>query len=553
MLYSPHEFDKYSREFYLGGLTPAARAAVQLSTARLFAYAQAGISQCRRAMILDYFDEKYENGWRCQTCDLCSHWEQQQGQNKTAPKIIDRDFTPPARRVAIAVQQNSRAGIPMSDLVSLVTSGDIRNDAKKKQRYAASIKILASTPKASLRIDDYKNWLIPGMASRGIIRREHRQKYKHSFTVFVPGNLCAALADGTSQFFMPPPPALLEQELAEKRVLEARIAELESNGIDLKNIPKAELESGNSPILDAEIKWLRTITSWRTSGQNEKADKYNALMEKILAWREQQAQKHRVSPDIVLADHVVKNIAYALPVTISDLKALGVRFAAGVSSLSRLIRAATSELGISSTTQTTDSSPIVPLPKNINYKPSKAWAFAIPSTKKKSWEISYERFQNKNESIGAIAANQNSGNPIRQGTVVGHLLTALTFGHPLDLQRLHNQGKKALPESCGAPTINQITQFDDALAACSDVVDVVGTESYSLPLLARAYGGPVAEAYAIDVKARTEEQQNILNEWHVLRTWWQTFKRIGYDPNECSRPAKRLKPSSKANTVIDLT
>ena len=76
---------------------------------------------------------------------------------------------------------------------------------------------------------------------------------------------------------------------------------------------------------------------------------------------------------------------------------------------------------------------------------------------------------------------------------------------------------------------------------CRDEVDIVGAESYDSSVLATAYGDGIADILAIDYKARSDQQIFALNAWQSDKVWWETLKRVGYDPCADASPAKRRK------------
>jgi len=162
----------------------------------------------------------------------------------------------------------------------------------------------------------------------------------------------------------------------------------------------------------------------------------------------------------------------------------------------------------------------------------------VPGKKPKAWEVSYDRFTG-GEAAASIATNQASGKPIQVATVVRHLLTALVHGRSVDLRRLHDQGRAALPVPCGAPSAATYDRLESALAACADEVDVFA-DKYSSHALAVAYGGPVAAVALVDWTERSDDQKMVYQRWNNDRGWWEALKRAGYDPSSSSdgRPAK---------------
>ena len=557
LYYTDAEFDKYGSEFFLGNLTTDARAAVVASTAKLRDFAEAPETSCRRAMIVNYFKSGLLTGghnddWRCGACDLCDFH-----QNETTVKE-KRDYTNDARRVCTVV--NAAGDIAMTDLTTISVGGTL--DAAKKSRYARAIAAVKSflvedsLKKKKLTQGDVKDWLVPALLQQGLLLRQQRQSAYGVYTVFSAGPGASSLANGQTSFFIAPPRALIAKEEEEKRQkeerLSARLSELTNAGVDVTTIPQTELDEGAGPVLTAELSWLRTMKSWREKGQAQRADKHEALLKGILAWRATLAYETEVSPDTVLADHVAKQVAYSLPTTVSDLRAVGVR--AGVQKLATVVDEALTELGLRPLEDATDESPVVALPQGV-YAPRKPWALAVYKANKngkpKPWELSYDRFTNQGESVASIATNQPSGKPIMIATVVKHLLTALTFGRPLDLIKLHHQGNRALPVPCGAPSEALFDNFDSALAACSDEVDVLNNETYPINAFAQAYGGPIATISAVDFALRTEDQRHIYNLWTNHRAWWETLKRVGYEPPASSSSSERPSKIPRGTTYHD--
>ena len=104
------------------------------------------------------------------------------------------------------------------------------------------------------------------------------------------------------------------------------------------------------------------------------------------------------------------------------------------------------------------------------FEPRAAWACAVqpdPSRKLPVWVASWRRFQ-AGESIECIAVSPKGGKAIQPVSVVSHLMTALTHGRPLDLQRLAQQSET---NACAPPTRDEWARL--VVAEASAGVDVV--------------------------------------------------------------------------------
>ena len=548
------DFDKYSSQFYLGNLTAQAREAVTTSTARLRAFARASATaSCRRAMILHYFDNGEISGgtWRCGACDLC---DEAGDPNEKKDEGL-RDYTHAARRVSVVVQALGSASMTV---ITNILQGS--GDQTQYVRARASIRHFDQQQHHSnnkkMTKDDWK-WFLPALVQHGVLSSEQKQNDNYTsrpYTVYGDTTKAGRIVRGES-FRMPPPRQVLEKEREERLKREertaARLQELTDAGVDVTTIPQEELDAGTGPVLTAELQWSRTLRSWRERGMEDRAAQHESVLQRILAWRLRQADEHHVAPVTVLADHVAKKVAYTLPTEVNDLRAVGVRV--GADGLALVVQTAVTDLGLRKSQEANES--VIPLPRGA-WGPATPWSFAVyrpaKNGKPKAWELSYDRFT-KGESVGAIATNQANGKAIQTTTVVKHLLTALTFGRRIDLQRLHDQGKAALPIPCGAPSEATYDRFDAALAAAADEVDVLGSETYPFAALARAFGDPVADIADIDYKDRSEHQNALYTQWGNDRAWWESLKRAGYDPAISSLEPPAKIPRRSLSDVVDLT
>ena len=540
LLFKESQLVKYNSDFYTKGLTGDGLANFQASLESMRRFA--GLTDgCRRAAILDHFKEPYAKGWRCGSCDLC--------RRASDPGTRDRDYTKPARLLLAA--SHECAGATETDLVDLAL-GTFKGKGASKyvppqhaRAQAAVEPLLAEIRREAqwrrfVTKDSMKSFL-GELAARAYLDQRSVKGAYAAYAVYDISERGSAVARGRANVLLPPPQFVVDEEAREAARAAKRKAELETAGVDVSKIPKAELDAGKGPALTAELDWLRRVKAWRDGGQEAKALAYEQLLAVILKWRQDMAEAHEVAPCTVLPDHLAKTVAYSMPTTEQALRDAGVRFGAGAKDLAALIEQAVVDLGVGGAVEKDDATPVA-LPAGARSFPK--WKFALEKPNKngkpKPWELSHARFAG-GDSCAAIACDQPNGKPIMTRTVVGHLLKALIMGQPVDLRRLHLDGAAARPLPCGAPTAAAWDALDEAAAAAD--VDVVGAESYKAADLAAGAGGDIAALAEIDYKEKTEAQVRDWNAWNSDRSWWEALKRAGYAPSP-EPPAKKARCGS---------
>ena len=545
LLFRDAEFARYHSDFYTKGLDGDGLRAFKesLEAVRNFAGASTG---CRRRMILDHFKEDVDAGWTCGTCDL-SIRAHTGGDGA-------RDFTAVAKLLLAASRRC--AGATPTDLAELALGTfKGKGDAKYIPPGHAAALAAAKPLLAAARTDEKQRALltkghlknfIGDLAGRGYLSRRSVKGAYGAWDVYDCTQLGAAVANGEARVALPPPQFVLDAEAKAQRIKAKKLEDLAEAGVDVSRIPKAELDAGEGPALSAEVAWLRRHALWRSRGQGHRARAYEQLLEAILDWRRREAESHELAPCSVLPDHVAKNVVYAMPTTEAALRDAGVRFAAGARALAHVIETTAVALGVGGANAAAadaagEERETVLLPPGA-YAP-RPWPLAFDKPNKngkpKPWELSLERFA-AGESCGAIAATQPSGKPVLIKTVVGHLLKALVLGRPVDLNRLHADAARAMPQPAPAPTKDAWIALDAAAAVAG--LDVVAEESYVAADLAEAAGGAVADAAKVDYKERTDDQSRVYNAWNNDRMWWEALKRAGYDP---LRDAADAPPAAK--------
>lgn len=165
---------------------------------------------------------------------------------------------------------------------------------------------------------------------------------------------------------------------------------------------------------------------------------------------------------------------------------------------------------------------VMVLPSGV-YQP-KPWALAVPPAGKKppAWEASHGRFHTGGESLEKIALTQENGKSIQPSTVLGHLLTALTQGRPLALDRLAHQ---AAAQNCLPPTQSEWEQL--ASAEAGSAIDVAKTEKLIMTDLLKTFL-PAAEK---DFKERSDDEKAVIALWYGRLHWFTAMRRIGLQPS----------------------
>ena len=171
----------------------------------------------------------------------------------------------------------------------------------------------------------------------------------------------------------------------------------------------------------------------------------------------------------MLQPHVAKTLAYTQPKEVETLRAVGVRIA-GVEQL-----AAINSAWVEQEDEQTGGSPRgkqqMAAPLQMARHPGgkqHTWEHAVYKQRggknNKSaplWEMAWTRFESKGESAEKIAltweSNPGKVSAVQTATIVRHLLTALTFGKPLSLDRLLQQWKQV-------PDEWQWAQLEEAVA-----------------------------------------------------------------------------------------
>ena len=313
-----------------------------------------------------------------------------------------------------------------------------------------------------------------------------------------------------------------------KAVATAKIAKLKDAGVDVSAVPQSELDTGTGPVLNAELQWVRHIAHCRANGRETRAASLQTLLTRIEDWRDTTAERLRMAPAKVLPSHLAKIVAYSMPTTTEGLVGAGVRIA-GVDTLAALITSSIADLPGLRNPGSGDCSGGGGRAMRLGVvTPASAWRYAVykPKTRKghppepPPWEVSWDRFHNRGESVEAIAMTQVSGRAINPSTVTGHLLEAIAQGRPVDFERLYSNSRSV-------PNESEWERISDAAAAIN--IDPQGDPAnYSAKEVLKGILGEVVVDK--DRELKTEAERNIEMSWYSKMKVWVALKRAGQEP-----------------------
>ena len=351
----------------------------------------------------------------------------------------------------------------------------------------------------------------------------------------------SALFDDSIPISLPVPEAVLEAERKEKARRQRVLAQLEESGVNLENLPQAEIETGDGEVIRALSKWNSYVLNMRKNGKVERAIELEELHTALEGWRAETAIKSRMAPGSVLAEHTLLALSYTIATMPTGMKmeesalvAAGVR-TREMASLCRIVSnwvekyQSLPKESDSSTENAHSGIDKMQLVPGKLVKGTVAWEFAVYKPVKKtglaSWESSYNRFVD-GESPQTIALSPANGRPIQVQTVCGHIVQALLYGKPLDLHRL----AQFLPP----PTSSEWEMMQ--AAELSTGIDVCGN-----PVNCGADGGkftkteflrPIMGDSFIDTpyNERDEGEKAKFGLWCDRLEWYLVLRRIGYQP-----------------------
>jgi len=489
---------------------------------------------------LEYFGEEPQFGQHCGTCDVCL----------TGAKYKDdktRDFRAPARGILEACVATEDFPLPMTVLLTLIQGNwkpknpDWGPDRRRLEAMQRVQKLRSGLPPIMMR-EAFTKEFIGMLCSAGYIERKKVTSgvgsgtFQRTFEVYLVTPKGKAASTSHEEIRLPVPQAIRQQEEEERRKAEKRKEELEKAGVDTKKIPVKELESGEGATVKAYLDWNRRISHWREQGKTELVQQNEELLKRIMAWRDNVAQKQRIAPAAVLSEPLLLSVAYSRTTSVDALRAAGVRIV-GVEDLATLMQASLKELfpkkeldeleaaaaGVSVSAGTANENAPMRFPAGP-WAPTMKWEKAVYKVSKAGkppmWEEYYNRWA-RGEHCQAIAMNPpGTGKAVKTGTVFGHIMTALTFAKPVDLAKLAQQ-----VESNSVPTKRAWEKIEEAAAVRGQNVDA--DDYRGKEVLCGILG---AENVNREPASKSEADRALEEQWYARIRWWEALKRVRFQP-----------------------
>eukprot|EP00593_Proboscia_inermis_P001079 CAMPEP_0171296978 /NCGR_PEP_ID=MMETSP0816-20121228/5717_1 /TAXON_ID=420281 /ORGANISM="Proboscia inermis, Strain CCAP1064/1" /LENGTH=495 /DNA_ID=CAMNT_0011770891 /DNA_START=37 /DNA_END=1524 /DNA_ORIENTATION=- len=486
---------------------------------------------CRRAALLTFFNETPKFGKFCGTCDNCVNRE-------TNKDDLERNFANEARVVLLAV--NALKGQALG-VMAKVMQGKI----VETYRYNRGVRAehvqgqIASTRENITRKHpiSFFNEMVPPLIQRGFLsqrveKSSHGSSYQSTWTVYditSKGQNVVQSSQGStgSQVMLPVPSALraLEEEAARKQA--ELLSKLEKTGVDIKSIPKKELDAGDGEVLRAHKRWVNHLESLRNAGKVDRLEQLEDLKSRIENWRLESAALYKMAPSTVMPEHLLVKVAYSTassptPIEAASLHASGVR-SSGVEDLTRILAEWCKETNsVSAAGRTSNDNVKMTFPEGDNaFTPAQQWHLAEYKPNKKtgvaSWESSYTRFVD-GEHPQTIAINSKSGKPIQVNTVIGHILEGLALGRPVPLARLANVSTPPNQSEW-----DELANVETSNAEMDVVKSKVPMAEYLRPIMGDMF---------IDTPYDERDEEDVLKyrNWCHLLKWYQSLRRADYIP-----------------------
>jgi hypothetical protein len=382
--------------------------------------------------------------------------------------------------------------------------------------------------------------LITPLVNKGYLESRSKKAnvngYSRAFATFlITPKGREALHDESQPIVLAIPQSLRDLEAEEEKARQEVLAQLEKAGVKLSQIPKEEIESGEGATIQAYSKWHSYIESLRRNDREDRIQQLNDLHGRIETWRLNTAEKFRMAPAAVLAEHITYSIAYAVAsmrgkVEREALVAVGVRSRELDSLLLSLHQWADEVQPVvaSPTTSSDGTSSMMVLPEM--FTPAHAWEHAVYRPNKKtglaSWESSHNRFA-AGEHPQAITMSPESGKPITVSTVTNHIMEGLVMGRSTPLKRLASL--------VGPPPTEDVY---NRLVECESMsgMDPVGMPATSGrggdKFLMTDFLRPIVGDELVDKPfgERTVKEKTELNKWFAALNWYLAFRRSGFEP-----------------------
>lgn len=527
LITSDGDFRQYSSDFYTKSLSEENIKQVAASTEALRNFASC--SSCRWRWLLEYFGEtpSYRH------CGLCD--------NSVANGNDVRDFRAAVAPILHAVAATQRFPQALTHLLQIITGTwkpkGVNSITGTVAAAQPQIQQLRQALPALMKKEVVVRELIvslcgAGYLQRTVVKTDNPSSFCKTFEVYSLTEAGRTALQSNAPVDLPITATIRQQEADEEERRSAREREVSSFGLDVRTL-SADQMADDGPVL-----WyIRKLKHWKASGKEEllaKADRHEALRKEILRWRAEAAVRLRLAPAAVLSEYSCIALTYVQPTTVEAIKSVGVRIS-GAEELAKIIQKAKEEMkGAGENAEAEERTRGEPdstmeLPVG-SVTPPRKWPAAVykPGRRgaKVSWELSYERFL-ENESLQSIAMRPASGAPIQTNTVRGHILTAWTFGKPVDLQRLFRESEAVLPSEA------EWRQLEEAAAANKVDFSADIRLKEILPLI-------LGDKVNREPSLKSDADKELEREWYERMRIWEAFRKVGYVPSFAGAKRQRL-------------
>jgi len=526
LFYEDNILSKYASDFYIKLFKDNSQRmkayTCALHTMRDFATKDT----CRRAFLMQYFGETPPASGACEgcSCDVCVR----RGQGG----ITKRDFQYEAHLILSKLSTSGATSSIGAVSKSILMSTSLRKDKilLDKYRNLTTIeKVLFSSINSVVFSLERLNYLGIGTKSSNVNGRDR------TWTVYY---MKAPLPPVNQSLVLPIPQVLQDQELEQKRTQERirsnKISMLESEGVDIEQVPQDELDSSmGGP-------WLafhRRVRGLRARGSDTLADFHEGLLKAILEWRKGYAQLIGMAPHSVLTEAFARKVALSRVSDAAALREAGLRARGAPETLSVIIgdflkrhERVLAEAGedVQGAANSSDG-PLargggaIILPTG-EYTPP-GWSNAtLPKKHPASWEVSTELFCGQGRSIQSIALHRS----FQPRTILGHLLQSLCFKQCISLTRLVGDTRSDPSQSLSPPSYNEWVEIE---AAASKVSGPMGgirvlpeSKDFNKGLVLRYLSATSAIA-AVEFSMRSQDQCACYNYWANKVEWWLALTR----------------------------
>eukprot|EP00434_Breviolum_minutum_P015431 symbB.v1.2.013595.t1/scaffold964.1/size148446/11 len=331
LFYDEHQFVTFkTADFYKpknpdNSLNLQHKQALDASTDAMRGYCES--RRCRQEVLVSWLDAKDTTGRRCGSCDNCrSH------ASGTEPERDMTELAVPILQVAEGFYLDMLMGTNekkhalhvgrLKDLFGQWKAQGERADAVGVRRtrdrgfgcHTCEFRGEAGCHSGDHRREDLAKTLMSTLRQEGFLRVT--QESFSTASGFGAGYQAYHLAEkgksrqDTNKIVLPIPGLLRDEEKRQEQKRQEKEEVLRREGINLDAIPKQELLRGEGCVLDAELRWVRTLSRLRSS-QAVAAEALEELLTRCKLWRQNEAVNLNMAPGSIADDALLRRIVLA--------------------------------------------------------------------------------------------------------------------------------------------------------------------------------------------------------------------------------------------------